>query len=126
MISEKNFSNWDVNTIPDDDQYERCNFSHSQPAQTSPALGVRLFPGDDTPRVFTDCNLFNCEPPPGSILINCNTWIVSTGEIGPVDELIVDGVVQHTTQYHDRTLYGKYTTSGYVYEAVPVTTPEDY
>ncbi len=127
MISEKNFSNMDPTLIPVDASYERCNFSRSQPLQTGPpALGVRLFPGDDTPRTFTDCNLFNCEPPPGSILNNCNTWIVSTGEIGPVDELIVDGVVQHTTQYHDRTMYGKYTTAGYVYEPTPVTTPEDY
>ena len=128
MISEKNFSNMDPAEIPVDSSYERCNFSQSQPASLGPAVGVRLFPGDDTPRTFTDCNLFNCEPPPGSILNNCNTWIVSTGELGPIDELIVDGVVQDTTQYHDRTLYGKYdaTLGDYVYEPVPVTTPEDY
>lgn len=126
MISEKNFSNADPTTLPADTEYERCNFSHTQPASLGPALGVRLWPGDDTPRTFTDCNLFNCEPPPGSTLVRCNTWIVETGIIGPVDELVVDGVVEHTVQYHDRTLYGKYTEAGYVYETVPVTTPEDY
>ena len=127
MISEKNFSNMDVSLIPVDLEYERCNFSHSQPDMTgAQAKGVRLFPGDDTPRTFTDCNLFNCEPPPNSTLINCNTWIVETGIIGPTDELVVDGVVEHTTQFHNRTLHGKYTESGYVYEPTPVTTSEDY
>ena len=126
MISEKNFSNMDVNLIPVDTEYERCNFSRYQPELGPPIVGVRLFPGDDTPRTFTDCNLFNCEPPPGSILNNCNTWIVETGILGPTDTLEIDGVVEHTVQYHDRTLHGKYTESGYVYEPTPVTTPEDY
>src|SRR5210317_505769 len=108
MISEKNFSNQDPASIPVDTEYERCNFSRSQPELGPPVVGVRLFPGDDTPRTFTDCNLMNCEPPPGSTLVNCNTWIVTTGEVGPVDTLEVDGVVVHTTQYHDRTVHARY------------------
>ena len=126
MISEKNFSNMDPALIPVDDQYVRCNFSQEQPASTGPLAGVRLFPGDDTPRTFTDCNLFNCEPPPGSILVRCNTWQVTTGELGPVDELVIDGVVEHTTQYHDRTCHGKYVGPGYDTTGFPQTTPEDY
>ena len=126
MISEKNFSNMDVNLIPLDSEYERCNFSRSQPELGPPVVGVRLFPGDDTPRTFTDCNLFNCEPPPGSTLVNCNTWIVTTGEIGPTDSLTVDGQVQHTTQYHDRTVHARYVDGSYDRTGYPQTMPEDY
>ena len=128
MAIEKNYSNQDPTTLPADLEFTRCNFSQSQPASLGPALGVRLWPGDDTPRTFTDCNLFNCEPPPGSVLVRCPTWIVQTGIDGPTDELTVDGVVTHTTQYHDRTNYGKYNaeTESYDYEATPITTPEDY
>ena len=128
MISEQNFSNMPVNEIPVDTEYQRCNFSRSQPDLGPPVKGVRLFPGDDTPRTFIDCNLFNCEPPPGSTLIRCNTWIVETGILGPVDELVVDGVVQHTTQYHDRTVHAKYDpdTGTYDRTGFPQTMPEDY
>ena len=126
MISKKNFSNMDVNLIPVDTSYEQCNFSRSQPELGPPVVGVRLFPGDDTPRTFTDCNLFNCEPPPGSILVRCNTWIVETSIPAHVDELIIDGIVVHTTQFHDRTCYGKYVDGAYDYTGYPETTPEDY
>ena len=128
MISEKNFSNQDPATIPVDTEYQRCNFSRSQPELGPPVVGVRLFPGDDTPRTFTDCNLFNCEPPPGSTLVNCNTWIVTTGELGPVDELEVDGVVVHSTQYHDRTVHAKLDPDTLTYDRTgyPQTMPEDY
>ena len=127
MISEKNFSNLDPATIPVDLEYQRCNFSHSQPdTDGAEVIGIRLFPGDDTPRTFTDCNLFNCEPPPDSTLVNCNTWIVTTGELGPIDELTVDGVVQHTTQYHDRTVHAKYVDGVYDRTGYPQTMPEDY
>jgi hypothetical protein len=53
---------------------------------------------------------------------------VTAGELGPVDELEVDGVVVHTTQYHDRTFHGKYDaeTESYDRTGAPSTTPEDY
>jgi hypothetical protein len=126
MISEKNFSNMDPALIPVDTHYERCNFSRSQPELGPPVVGVRLFPGDDTPRTFTDCNLMNCEPPPGSTLVNCTTWIVTPGELGPVDELVVDGVVEHTVQYHDRTVHARYVDGAYDRTGYPQTMPEDY
>lgn len=127
MIAEKNFSNQDPATIPVDTEYQRCNFSRSQP-DTSGAevVGVRLFPGDDTPRTFIDCNLFNCEPPPGSTLVRCNTWIVTTGELGPTDTLEIDGQVEHTTQYHDRTVHARYIDGAYDRTGYPLTMPEDY
>ena len=127
LISEKNFSNMDPSLIPVDSEYQRCNFSRSQPdTGGAEVVGVRLFPGDDTPRTFTDCNLFNCETPPGSTLVNCNTWIVTTGELGPTDTLEVDGVVQHTVQYHDRTVHARWDGVSYDRAGYPQTMPEDY
>jgi len=43
-------------------------------------VGHRIIPADDTPRIFRDCNLVNCIPPPGSTLIHCNTTIVEIEE----------------------------------------------
>ena len=126
MIADKNFHNMPVNEIPVDTEYQRCNFSRSQPDLGPPVVGVRLFPGDDTPRTFIDCNLFNCETPPGSTIINCNTWIVETGIPGPTDTLEVDGVVEHTVQYHDRTVHAKWDGVNYDRAGYPQTTPEDY
>ena len=39
-------------------------------------VGQRIFPGDDTPRTFTECNLVNCIVPPGSTIVDCNTSIL--------------------------------------------------
>lgn len=36
----------------------------------------RIFPDDDTPRTFINCNLVNAMPPPGSKLTDCNTTII--------------------------------------------------
>ena len=127
MIKEKNFSNMDPAEIPVDTEYQRCNFSRFQP-DTSGAevVGVRLFPGDDTPRTFIDCNLMNCEPPPGSALVNCNTWIIETSIPGPTEDLVIDGVVEHTIQYHDRTVHARYINGTYDRTGFPQTMPEDY
>ena len=127
MISNGNFLEMDPALIPKDTEYHRCNFWRAQPDTSGPeVVGVRLFPGDDTPRTFIGCNLFNCEPPPGSTVVRCNTWIVTTGELGPIDELVVDGVVEHTVQYHDRTVHGKYVDGAYDRTGYPQTMPEDY
>jgi len=128
VISEKNFHDMDPALIPVDTEYERCNFSRSQPDMSGPIVGVRLFPGDDTPRTFTDCNLFNCEPPPGSTLIRCNTWIAQTGQLAHTDELIVDTVVLDTTQYHKQIRHGRYNplTESYDYDGAPIESGEDY
>lgn len=128
-VVEKNFTATPIEEIPVDSEYVRCNFARLQPARLNPnPEGHRLFPGDDTPRTFRDCNLFNCETPPGSTLENCNTWIVETG-ITPAaqedDVVIVDGVEVERIVYHDRTTYGKWNGSSYDY-ITPVTSPEDY
>jgi hypothetical protein len=59
-------------------------------------------------------------------VVNCNTAIVETGIPGPVDELIVDGVVEHTVQYHDRTVHARYVDGAYDRTGLPQTMPEDY
>ena len=43
--------------------YEGDNFSQA-------VANTRIFPGDDTPRTFTRCNLVNCDLPPGSTKID--------------------------------------------------------
>ncbi len=63
------------------------------------AMPHRIFPKDDTPRTFINCNLVNAIPPVGSRLRDCNTSIIErnlmTDEIDrhgePVCECIVHG-----------------------------------
>jgi len=59
---------------PLDTTYEKCAFWFEQPVFPGP-VGNRIFPGDDTPRTFIDCNMANALPPPGSTLIRCNTTL---------------------------------------------------
>ena len=77
-IARKNFTNMDPAAIPVADEYIQCNFTQHVP-DTSGAQpkGVRLFPGDDTPRIFRNCNLVNCEPPPISPYANSTRYVYS-------------------------------------------------
>lgn len=60
-----------------DTAYEQCNFmSRSVNEIDGLKVGIRIFPGDDTPRTFLNCNLINRIVPPGSTIINCNTSII--------------------------------------------------
>lgn len=81
-------------------EYRNCNFSQ-------PVPGTRIFPGDDTPRTFFECNLVNCIPPPGSTLIGgtgCNTTQVERKvEVGTEDIRIGEQVVK-IKKYVDRKL----------------------
>ena len=91
MTKYKNFSG---QTTPDivDDVYEQCNFSQPAPADDGGTKkGVRLFPGDDTPRTFIDCNLVNCEPPPGSTVTGGNTTIKDLDVVIDSDTVTIDG-----------------------------------
>lgn len=79
MTEYKNLSGTPMPSIVDT-EYRGCNFAQPAPVQIDGVWqGVRLFPGDDTPRVFRDCNLCNAEPPPGSIVISCNTIVKQFG-----------------------------------------------
>lgn len=63
MTEHKNFTGQATPSIVDT-EYRRCNF-------TQETAHTRLFPGDDTPRTFTRCNLKNCDLPPGSATVGC-------------------------------------------------------
>ena len=76
MTKNKNFSKGTTPRIIDT-EYVFCNFMQPQPTLVDGKWqGTRIFPGDDTPRTFRSCNLVNCEVPPGSTVIDCNTAIV--------------------------------------------------
>jgi hypothetical protein len=128
MIRDKNFTDWDVNDIPVDSIYKNCNFTQRTPDTSGPnPVGIRLFPGDDTPRTFDHCNMVNCEPAPGSILINCNTAINEYGLDAHTEEIVVDTVVVSSHTFKKMRLHGRLnpTTLQYEYYA-PVDVGEDY
>lgn len=122
MISKKNFSGVPVGDIPVDTDYFSCNFVQDQPVDNAGSWeGVRLFPGDDTPRVFTRCNLLNCEPPPGSTVIDCQTGIIVRRQPSVADTVTIDGVTLTAQRYED-VAYGKYNaqTESYDYYPTPI------
>jgi len=125
MTEEKYFANQDVPSVIDT-EYRRCNFAHKAAIQVEGQWrGHRLFPGDDTPRNFIDCNLVNCELPPGSTVLHCNNAII-TPEVfqGESADIIIDGesvVIQHFL----RIVRGKWTPSGYIYFTPPKEYPFD-
>ena len=97
-------------------EYKNCSFAHPQPVDTNGVkTGHRLFPSDDTPRTFINCNLVNCEPPPGSTLLKCNTTIVSRGIVSSTDSIVIDGEEITVDDYSD-VIHGKYTENGYIYQ----------
>ena len=102
MIQGKNFAG-QINLVADT-EYHNCNFS--QPAPSAGPIGVKLFPGDDTPRTFVECNLVNATPPPGSILINCNTTIRESAIEDSVEVVEIDGYEISASSYVDR-IYGR-------------------
>ena len=110
--------------IPRASKYEKCMFAADAPDFTGGApTGIRIFPGDDTPRIFVECNLINREPPPGSTLIRCNTALIERDVTPSVteDEVVeVDGEEVLRRTYVDTVYYGRYVDEGYVYEQSPV------
>jgi hypothetical protein len=113
MTSNKNFSGQSTPSIIDDTYY-RCNFTQPQPVfyRDGSAHGVRLFPGDDTPRSFLECNLTNCEIPPGSTVEECNTAVVSRHQAIATEEVIVDGRAVTRTTKEGNIMHGHYDENG--------------
>lgn len=109
MIADSNFHDMPVDQIPKSDHYLGCNFNRTQPDMSGPEpKGVRLFPGDDTPRRFERCNLINCEVPPGSNVIDCNTAIIER-DIPDFDEVLtVDGVERFRKTHKKVRVHGRY------------------
>ena len=89
VTESKNFSGQATPSIIDT-EYQRCNFAQVLPDPNLPNR-VRLFPGDDTPRTFFRCNLVNCEVPPDSTVIKCNTSIVAPNMLIGSITVTVDG-----------------------------------
>ena len=126
MIRNKNFSGVDPTALPNETQFELCNFAKLAPGTPAPnPTGVRLWPGDNTPRTFVRCNLTNCEPPPGSTLINCNTALVEDGVVTETDIIVVDGVEVARTDQTVVRHYGRYNpdTESYDYLGTPYDEP---
>lgn len=89
MTERKNFSGQSTPSIIDT-EYRQCNFSQTLLDPNVPGR-IRLFPGDDTPRTFIRCNLVNCEVPPGSTVVKCNTSIVAHNLLIGSITVTVDG-----------------------------------
>ena len=89
MTERKNFSGQATPSIIDT-EYQRCNFAQTLPDPNVPNR-VRIFPGDDTPRTFFRCNLVNCQVPPGSTVVKCNTSIVAPNMLIGSIVITVDG-----------------------------------
>ncbi len=89
VTERKNFSGQATPSIIDT-EYQRCNFAQTLPDPNLPNR-VRIFPGDDTPRTFVRCNLVNCEVPPGSTVVRCNTSIVAHNMLIGSITITVDG-----------------------------------
>ncbi len=110
MVRLKNFSGLIIPPPPYDreTEFEQCNFTQPAP-DTSGAnpVGVRLWPGDDTPRTFFRCNMLNCEPPPGSTVTKCLTAMKSFGLDGTVVEVEIDSVVLHSYQNKFNRVHGR-------------------
>lgn len=123
MIKGKNFQKTLIGDIPKDSEYQKCNFSRQNCIDDAgQKKGVRLFPGDDTSRIFIECNLVNCEPPPGSTVIDCNTAIrENTIEVGS-ENIEIDGDIIEAKEYVNM-IYGRYHNGQYVYKASPVQVP---
>ncbi len=95
MTERKNFSGQATPSILDT-EYSNCNFTQVLPdpnvvSDPNEPARVRIFPGDDTPRMFFRCNLVNCEVPPGSIVIKCNTSIIVHNSLIGSIAVTVDG-----------------------------------
>ncbi len=95
VIERKNFSAQSTPSVIDI-VYLRCNFSQTLPdpnvvGDPNEPAKVRIFPGDDTPRLFIECNLVNCELPPGSTVVKCNTSIIVPNTLLGSITVTVDG-----------------------------------
>ena len=126
MIEHKNFSGQVSPDVGGETEFFRCNFSQPEPVlDGEDYIGVRLFPGDDTPRTFTKCNLVNCEVAAGSTIDGGNTTIRRSLVTTSADEIVVDGHQLEVNVYHD-IIYGRQTEPGvYEYHPTPIEVPND-
>ena len=122
MTEGKNFSGQPTPSIIDT-EYRWCNFSQPAPIDVSgKKRGVRLFPGDDTPRTFVNCGMMNAEPPPGSTVTDCLMSIKEVGKVTSTDTITIDGVSE-TVEHRSDFVHGRFdpATGGYI----DLPTPEE-
>ena len=120
MIEDKGFRDQSIPSIVDT-EYKNCSFAQAQPVEVNGLMvGVRIFPDDDTPRTFTNCNLVNCELPPNSTIIKCNTTIAVRGVSVVTDTIVIGGETIEITEIYDY-IHGRYDaeTVGYIYRDSP-------
>jgi len=110
VIEGKNFTQTAIADIPVDTEYRACNFGRPAPIDIGGGVfrGHRLFPGDDTPRTFTDCNLMNCEPPPGSTLDYCNTYMTPGVAVMSQDTITLPDTSEITVDHHSILITGRF------------------
>ena len=125
MQYRKNFRNMPIANIPVDAEYLECTFMQPDPIDIGGGVyrGHRLFPGDDTPRTFTDCNLINCELPPGSIVNGGNTGVQSSPQVVSTETVTLPDASQVTVEHHSIFIYGRYLPATESYEDFP--TPQE-
>ena len=111
--------------IPLADEYILCNFSQPDCIDDGGVKkGIRLFPGDDTPRIFTSCNMKNCEPPPGSTYTDCNGAIVEKRVHKDSDTVTIDGQSVELENYVNK-IHGYFKGGSYTYFSTPKEIPID-
>lgn len=127
MTKGKNFSN-QVTPEIEDTEYQDCNFMQNDCIEVAgKKQGVRIFPSDNTPRTFIDCNMTNCEPPPGSIVKKSNGnitggTIIERMVIVTTDTIEIDGEIIVVNEYADR-IHGSLCEGVYSYHVVPIDQP---
>jgi len=119
----KNFSGQVPPSIIDT-EYQNCNFCQPAPVPDGgDYIGVRLFPGDNTPRTFTHCNMQNCEPPPGSTITR--KCIVKAHVVHVSSEYVTVDSIPIEVKLYANIDYGYYWDGEYVYHPEPIETPCD-
>jgi len=114
MTKRENFRNQQT-PITIDDIYVECNFAQDSPDERDgEKVGIRLFPGDDTPRAFIDCQMTNCEPPPGSTLTGCQTILIEQDVLLESLTVLIDDEEIDASRRGAR-VYGKYKDGDYEY-----------
>lgn len=122
VINRGNFTKVDPNELPDAIEFRNCNFWRPSPDMTGAnPVGHRLWPNDNTPRKFYMCNLVNCEVPPGSEIVMCNTAIADYTQIDRTETITVDGVVVASEDFEKHVIYGRFNpdTGQYDYLGTP-------
>ena len=118
MVEWKNFSGQTTPSIVDL-EYKHCNFMQPQCTERNgKKVGIRLFPGDDTPRTFIRCNLSNCELPPGSTTTRCNQTIAEKDVLHSTEIISIDGVTIEAKTYK-MVIYGRIRDGVYQYKPIP-------